>query len=63
VLSENLWSPVTMNGRGPLAGGAERSGGFSERTSGSVRISSGELALRDRFGKVLPLSIVVRFER
>ena len=63
VLSENLWSPVTMNGRGPLAGGAERSGGFSERTSGSVRISSGELALKDRFGKVLPLSIVVRFER
>ena len=52
-----------MNGRGPLAGGAERSGGFSERTSGSVRISSGELALKDRFGKVLPLSIVVRFER
>ena len=32
-------------------------------TSGSVSVSSGELALRDRFGKVLPLSIVVRFER
>ena len=26
-------------------------------------ITSGELALQDRFGKVLPLSIVVRFER
>ena len=32
-------------------------------TSGSISVSSGELALRDRFGKVLPLSIVVRFER
>lgn len=27
------------------------------------RLESGELALRDRFGKVLPLSIVVRLER
>lgn len=31
--------------------------------SGGAKISSGELALRDSFGKVLPLSIVVRLER
>jgi len=30
---------------------------------GSYKMESGELALRDRFGKVLPLSIVVRLER
>ena len=28
-----------------------------------AQISSGELALRDKFGKVLPLSIVVRLEK
>ena len=30
---------------------------------GGFRLSSGELALRDSFGKVLPLSIVVRLEK
>lgn len=30
---------------------------------GKYKMESGELALRDRFGKVLPLSIVIRLER
>ena len=38
--------------------GAQRSGGISQPV-----ITSGELALQDSFGKVLPLSIVVRLEK
>ena len=34
-----------------------------EKSPSPVTVTSGELALRDSFGKVLPLSIVVRFER
>jgi hypothetical protein len=34
-----------------------------DNSSPDVRITSGELALNDSFGKVLPLSIVVRLER
>ena len=34
-----------------------------KNSSPDVKITSGELALNDRFGKVLPLSIVVRLER
>jgi len=33
------------------------------RLKGDYKMESGELALRDRFGKVLPLSIFVRLER
>ena len=31
--------------------------------SGEIELESGELALKDRFGKVLPLSIYVRLKR
>ena len=31
--------------------------------NGEAKITSGELALKDSFGKVLPLSIVVRVEK
>ena len=55
-------SPQPSIAKGPsnpvIPTGAQQSGGISQPI-----ITSGELALQDSFGKVLPLSIVVRLEK
>ena len=53
----NLYS----NGYSPLLGETTLREAF--RLKGEYQMESGELALRDRFGKALPLSIFVRLER
>ena len=53
----NLYS----NGYSPLLGETTLREAF--RLKGEYKMESGELALRDRFGKALPLSIFVRLER
>lgn len=56
----NLYS----NGYSPLLGETTVREAFGLRyDDGSVQIETGELALRDRFGKALPLSIFVRLSR
>lgn len=54
----NLYS----NGFSPLLGETVLRQAFGLGDSG-YQMQSGELALRDRFGKVLPLSIVIRLKR
>ena len=44
-------------------GGSPESGNADGAPAAAFRMDSGELALRDRFGKVLPLSIFVRLSR
>ena len=53
----NLYS----NGYSPLLGETTLREAFSLK--GDYQMESGELALRDRFGKALPLSIFVRLTR
>ncbi len=56
----NLYS----NGFSPLLGETVVREAFSlKETGGDCKMESGELALRDRFGKSLPLSIYVRLKR
>jgi len=56
----NLYS----NGYSPLLGETTVKEAFSLRdNAGSYKMESGEFALRDRFGKALPLSIFVRLTR
>lgn len=57
----NLYS----NGFSPMLGETvlKQAFGLGGRGSSGVDIQSGELALADRFGKVLPLSIVIRMKR
>ncbi|MBQ7622735.1 MAG: class I SAM-dependent methyltransferase [Bacteroidales bacterium] len=62
ALGETLVREAFGLGGAPAAdaAGTEASTAKADR---AFRLSSGELALRDSFGKVLPLSIVVRLER
>ena len=55
----NLYS----NGFSPLLGETVVKQAFSLAPDGNYEMQSGELALRDGFGKVLPLSIVIRLKR
>ena len=55
----NLYS----NGFSPLLGETVVKQAFSLASDGNYEMQSGELALRDGFGKVLPLSIVIRLKR
>ena len=57
--------PLTQASAGPSHSCGHGRPQFSETAPSAdlPRISSGELALRDAFGKVLPLSIVVRLEK
>ena len=58
---ENSWVVLNLysNGFSPALGETVA----RQAVRGIKRIESGELALRDSFGKVLPLSVVVRMER
>ena len=55
----NLYS----HGFSPLLGETVVKQAFSLAPDGNYEMQSGELALRDGFGKVLPLSIVIRLKR
>lgn len=57
----NLYS----NGFSPILGETvlKQAFGIQSGKSGAAEIESGELALADRFGKILPLSIVIRMKR
>ena len=55
----NLYS----NGYSPLLGETTLREAFGLREDSPAEMQSGELALRDRFGKALPLSIFVRLKR
>lgn len=58
---ENSWTVLNLYSNGFSAALGETV--VKQAFNGIKHIESGELALTDRFGKALPLSIVVRFER